>query len=81
MQKLKPSKREVMNNEVRAVLRATQERKGMNADGMAKCLGNSHTSYYRRFKNPEKFSLETFREIIKFCDPTDEEVLKMVKES
>lgn len=79
MPALKPSDRELMNREVRAVLRATQERKGLKSQNMAKSVMIPYSTYQKRLKEPEKLSLEDFRMIVRFCKPTDEEILRMVR--
>lgn len=81
MPKLKPSSTEVMNNEVRASLAAARERKSLTIPSMAKCMGMCRTSYDKKFRSPEKMSLGEFRTLVKFTNPTDDQILKMVRES
>lgn len=79
MPRLKPSAREIMDREVRAAFKAGEQRRGMKYDAAAQYLGMSKSTYYLRQKNPENVTLCELREIVKFAECTDDEILRMIR--
>ena len=79
MPRLKPSTREIMDREVRAALKAGEQRRAMKGSAAAKYLGMSKSTYYLRQKKPENVTLCELREIVKFAECTDDEILRMIR--
>lgn len=80
MPKLKPSATEMMNREVRASIMAGQERRDMTSESTAKCLGVCKETYLRRSREPENFTLENLRILVKIFKIPDAEILRMIRE-
>lgn len=79
MPKLKPSATEMMNREVRASLLAGQERKAMQDSTVAKSLGTCKETYQKKKREPDKFTLEEFRNLIRIFKIPDNEIIRMLK--
>lgn len=79
MPRAKPNITEMMDREVRAGLLAGQERKAMQDASVAKYIGTCKETYQKKKREPEKFSIEEFRNLIKLFKFTDEEIIRMVK--
>lgn len=79
MAKLKPSTEELMNREVRAALLAGQERRAMSDQSVAKYIDTCKETYQRKKRDPEKFTMEEFRNLVKLFKIPDVEIIRMVK--
>lgn len=79
MPRAKPSIEEKMDREIRASLLAGQERKALQDSSVAKYIGTCKETYQKKKREPERFSIEEFRSLIKLFKFTDEEIIRMVK--
>lgn len=80
MPKLKPTATEMMNREVRASLKAGQERRAMSDENTAKYIGMCTKTYQKKKRSPDLFTIGDLRNLVKVFKVPDSDLLRMIRE-
>lgn len=79
MSRMQPSDKELMDRQVRASESFFRELKNRTIPKIAKCLGVCPATYKNWLARPETMKLRDFRELVKFHNFPDEQILRMVR--